>query len=59
MKEYELHISASYISSGGAEEGSYFVEYVMALSAEEAQKLKRDELAAGGYYNISIDTIEA
>ena len=59
MKEYEIHISANYMTSGGAEEGSYFVEYVIAESAAEAERIKVTELEAAGYYNIEMDTIEA
>lgn len=38
MKEYELHISVNYMTDGGAEEGSYFIEYVMAEDRPEATK---------------------
>ena len=37
MKEYEIHISANYMTDGDSEEGSYFVEYVIAKSAAEAK----------------------
>jgi len=59
MTEYELHISVSYMTDGGTEEGNYFVEYLTANTAAEAEQLKKAELEAEGYYNISIDPIEA
>ena len=59
MKEYEIHISANYKTDGGSEEGNYFVEYVTAESAAEAEQIKSAELEAAGYYNIEMDTIEA
>ena len=59
MVEYEIHISASYMTDGGTEEGGYFVEYVIAENAAEAEQIKTAELKAAGYYNIEMDTIEA
>ena len=59
MKEYEIHISANYKTDGDSEEGSYFVEYVIAESAAEAERIKATELEAARYYNIEMDTIEA
>ena len=59
MKEHEIHISANYMTSGGTEEGYYFVEYVTAEDAAEAEQIKSAELEAAGYYNIEMDTIEA
>jgi len=59
VKEYEIHISASYITEGGSREGSCFVEYVTAENAAEAERIKMTELKAVGYYNIEMDTIEA
>ncbi len=59
MKEYEIHISANYITDGSTEEGGYFVEYVIAENASEAERIKMTELEAAGYYNIEMDTIEA
>lgn len=59
MKEYEIHVSANYMTSGGTEEGNYFVEYVTAEDAAEAERIKMTELEAAGYYNIEMDTIEA
>ncbi|MGI6014314.1 MAG: hypothetical protein ACOX7K_08590 [Oscillospiraceae bacterium] len=59
MKEYEIHISASYITSGGSEEWTYVTEHVMACSAEEAKQIKLNELKTDGYSNITMDIIEA
>ncbi len=59
MTEYEIHISANYMTDGGTEEGSYFAEYVIAENAAEAERIKVTELEAAGYCNIEIDTIEA
>ena len=59
MKEYEIHISANYMTDGGTEEGNYFVEYVIAENATEAERIKTAELKAAGYYNIGMNTIEA
>lgn len=58
MKEYELHISASYITSGGSKEWTCFTEYRMANSAAEAKRNMRAELRADGYRNITIDALE-
>ena len=58
MKEYEIHISANYMTDGGTEEGNFFVEYVVAESAAEAERIKVTELEAAGYYNIELDTID-
>lgn len=57
MKEYELHISASYITDGGSKEWNCFTEYVDARSEAEAKKIKRAELKQDGYHNITIEAI--
>ena len=59
MKEYELHISASYITSGGSKEWICFTEYRTANSAAEAERIIRAELKSDGYRNITIDALEA
>lgn len=59
MKEYEIHVSASYITSGGSKEWNCFTEYRMASSAAEVKKLLRAELRAEGYHNITMEAIEA
>lgn len=59
MKEYELHISASYLTSGGSKEWICFTEYRTANSATEAKRNMRAELRADGYRNITIDALEA
>lgn len=58
MKEYEIHISANYMTIGGTEEGNYFVEYVTAENTSEAERIKIAELKAVGYYRIELDTTE-
>ena len=59
MKEYEIHVSANYRTSGGTKEGTYFVEYVTAKTAAEAKAQLRAELREQGYYSIKMDAIEA
>ncbi len=59
MKEYEIHVSASYTTSGGSKEWNAFTEYVNANSAAEAKRILRAELKAEGYHNITMDAIEA
>ena len=59
MKEYEIHVSASYTTSGGTKEWNCFTEYVTAKSPAEARKILRAELRAEGYHNITMDAIEA
>lgn len=59
MKEYELHISASYLTSGGSKEWTCFTEYRTANSAAEAERIIRAELKSDGYRNITIDALEA
>lgn len=58
MTEYEIHISANYMTDGATEEGNYFVEYVTAENAAEAERIKVTELEAAGYYNIEMDIAE-
>ena len=59
MKEYEIHTSANYMTEGGTEEGNYFVSYRWANSAAEAEEMLTGELKRHGYYNITVDAIEA
>ena len=59
MKEYEIHVCASYITSGGSKEWNCFKEYVSADSAAEAKRNLKAELKADGYHNITMDAIEA
>ena len=47
MKEYEIHISASYNTDGGTKEWGYFTEYLSAGSAAEAKRIKA--------YSMKID----
>lgn len=58
MKEYEIHVSASYITDGGSKEWNCFKEYVNASTADEAKKTLRAELKAEGYKNITMETLE-
>lgn len=46
MTEYEIHISANYMTSGGMEEDTYFVEYVTAENKAEGSLLDKYPLAA-------------
>ena len=59
MKEYEIHVSASYKTSGGTKEWTYFVEYVTAKTAAQAKAQLLTELKEEGYHNIKMDAIEA
>ena len=59
MKEYEIHVSASYTTSGGSKEWNCFTEYRMAKTAAEAKRNMRAELKEEGYHNITMDAIEA
>lgn len=59
MKEYEIHVSASYVTDGGSKEWNAFTEYVEAKSAAEAKRILKAELKAEGYRNITMDAIEA
>lgn len=59
MKEYEIHVSASYTTSGGSKEWNAFKEYVEAASAAEAKRILKAQLKADGYHNISMEAIEA
>lgn len=59
MKEYEIHVSASYTTSGGSKEWNAFTEYVNANTKAEAKRILKAELKADGYRNITMDAIEA
>ena len=59
MKEYEIHVSASYKTSGCTKEWNYFVEYVTAKTTAQAKTQLRAELKEQGYCNIKMDAIEA
>ena len=59
MKEYEIHVSASYITDGGSKEWNAFTEYVNANTAAEAKRILKAELRSEGYHNITMDAIEA
>lgn len=55
MKEYEIFVSASYITDGGSKEWNAFKEYVKAKNAAEAKRNLKAELKADGYKNIKMD----
>lgn len=57
MKEYEIHVSASYVTDGGAKEWNAFTEYVTAKNAAEAKKILRAELKEDGYKNITMEAM--
>ena len=57
MKEFEIHVSESYITDGGSEEWNCFKEYVTANTAAEAKKALKAELKADGYRHIEMDAV--
>lgn len=59
MTEYEIHVSASYKTSGGTIEWNCFTEYVEAESKAEAKTRLREELKQQGYRAIKMDAVEA
>ena len=59
MKEYEIHVAASYMTDGGSKEWNAFTEYVEAKSAAEAKRILKAELKAEGYKNITMDAVGA
>ena len=59
MKEYEIHVSASYVTDGGSKEWNAFTEYMNANSAAEAKRILKADLKAEGYKNITMDAIGA
>jgi len=59
MTEYEIHVSASYKTSGGTIEWNCFTEYVEAESEAEAKARLREELKQQGYRVIKMDAVEA
>ncbi len=59
MTEYEIHVSASYRTSGGTIEWNCFTEYVEAESEAEAKARLREELKQQGYRVIKMDAVEA
>lgn len=59
MTEYEIHVSASYRTSGGTIEWNCFTEYVEAESEAAAKARLREELKQQGYRAIKMDAVEA
>ncbi len=58
MKEYEIHVSASYRTSGGTIEWNCFTEYIDAESKAKAKAKLQAELKKQGYRKITMDAIE-
>lgn len=58
MKEFEIFVSASYITDGGSKEWNAFKEYVKANNKAEAIKNLKTELKADGYKNIEMEAIQ-
>lgn len=59
MKEFEIHVYASYTTDGGSKHWNSFKEYVTANTEAEAKRQIKAELKADGYRNITLDAIEA
>jgi hypothetical protein len=57
MREFEIKISASYITSGGSKEWNAFKKYVVAKDTNEAKRKLKAELKADGYRDITISDI--
>lgn len=58
MKEYEIHVCASYRTDGGSKEWNCFKEYVNADTAAEAKRILKAQLKEEGYHNITMAAIE-
>ena len=58
MKEYEIHVCASYRTDGGSKEWNCFKEYVNADTAAEAKRILKAQLKEDGYHNITMAAIE-
>lgn len=58
MKEFQIFVSASYITDGGSKEWNAFKEYTKANSATEAKRNLKAELKADGYKNIEMEVIK-
>ena len=59
MTEYEIHVSASYKTSGGTIEWNCLTEYVEAESEAAAKAQLRAELRQQGYRKIIMHATEA
>ena len=55
MQEYEIFVSASYITDGGTKAYNCFKVYVMADSEDEAVKLVKADLWREGYCDFEMD----
>lgn len=58
MKEFEVHVSVSYTTSGGSKERDCFLEYVDVKNATEAKRLVREKLNAEGFRCTRMEAIE-
>ena len=58
MKEFQIFVSASYITEGGSKEHNCFKEYIEANNAKEAKNILKTELKSDGYKNIEMEVIE-
>lgn len=58
MKEFQIFVSASYITDGGSKEFNCFKEFVEANNEKEAKNILKAELKAEGYKNIEMEAIE-
>ncbi len=59
MKEFEIHVSASYRTDGGSKEWNAFTEYVRAKTPAEAKRALKSELMVEGYHNITMSDVIA
>ena len=59
MKEYEIHVCASYKTQGGSKEWNCFKEYVYADTAAQAKRNLKAQLREQGYHNITMAAVEA
>lgn len=57
-REYEVQVSASYITEGQSKAWNCFKEYIVAGSEKEAKAICKAMLKAEGYKNISMEAFE-
>lgn len=55
MKEYELHVSVSYVTDGGSKQYDSYLEYVNANTMRDAKKIVRDQFRACGIKILSME----
>lgn len=56
MKEYELHVTVSYMA-GGDTKHNYFVENIKASNKKEAKAILKEQLKDEGYAKINVEEI--